>query len=188
MKLILGSASKSRQRILKRAGYEFEVISADINEKAIRSENIKELVVMLAGAKADALLKIINEPAILITADQVVVCNGEAYEKPIDADEARKFLRSYNLHPAQTLNGVTVINTATGKRIERFDVSTIKFKQIPEQIIEQLIIEKDIFNQAGAFSTEDPLLVPYVDHIDGTLDSVEGLPMDLIKEMITQVS
>lgn len=188
MKIILGSQSVSRQRILTRAGYEFEVMSADIDEKAIRSENIKELVIMLANAKADALLKVINEPTILITADQIVVCNGEAREKPIDADEAKRFLRSYAEHPVEALNGIAVVNTGNGKRVTRFDISTVKFQPISEGIIKRLIEQGNIFNQAGAFSAEDPLLESSIEYIDGTIDSIEGLPMDVVKEMIIQVS
>lgn len=37
MKIILGSKSPSRKLVLERAGFQFEVLSADIDEKAIRS-------------------------------------------------------------------------------------------------------------------------------------------------------
>ena len=36
MKIILGSGSKWRKIILEKAGYDFEVMTADIDEKAIR--------------------------------------------------------------------------------------------------------------------------------------------------------
>ena len=61
----------SRQRILERLGWEFEVMVVDIDEQAIRRSNPQELVSALANAKADALLLCISEPAILITADTV---------------------------------------------------------------------------------------------------------------------
>ena len=34
--------------------------------------------------------------SIILTFDQVVVCDGELREKPIDESEARKFLKSYS--------------------------------------------------------------------------------------------
>ena len=37
---------------------------------------------MIANAKADALLSKVTEPSILITSDQVIVCNGVIREKP----------------------------------------------------------------------------------------------------------
>lgn len=63
MRLILGSASRTRQAILKEMGYRFEVQTADIDEKAIRKSDAQELVMALAHAKASprtALLKKIS--------------------------------------------------------------------------------------------------------------------------------
>ena len=34
--------------------------------------------------------------SIILTFDQVVVCDGELREKPVDESEARKFLKSYS--------------------------------------------------------------------------------------------
>ena len=40
MRLILGSASKFKQEELRNAGYDFEVLAADIDEKAIRHDDL----------------------------------------------------------------------------------------------------------------------------------------------------
>ena len=117
MNVILGSASRSRKCVLNRAGYNFRVMTADIDEKAIRFNDPKKLVLTLANAKADALLPKINEPAILITADQVVFCNAKIREKPESENEARAFLESYAQYPAECVNGVAITNTQTKKRI-----------------------------------------------------------------------
>jgi septum formation protein len=50
-KLILGSSSVARKHILAEMGLEFEVMTADIDEKSIRRENPDELVTILAEAK-----------------------------------------------------------------------------------------------------------------------------------------
>ncbi|KAK6792922.1 hypothetical protein RDI58_012003 [Solanum bulbocastanum] len=77
-KLILGSSSTARKKILGDMGYEFTTMSADIDEKAIRKEKPEDLVMALAEAKADAiiskfqkteyLVKDVN-PTILVAAD-----------------------------------------------------------------------------------------------------------------------
>lgn len=51
VRIILGSASRTRQAILKEMGYTFEVQTADIDEKAIRRKDARELVMALANAK-----------------------------------------------------------------------------------------------------------------------------------------
>ena len=54
--IILGSASKSRRQILRRLGFKFSIKKANLDEKSIRHKNPKKLVLLLANAKADALL------------------------------------------------------------------------------------------------------------------------------------
>ncbi|XP_021717080.1 maf-like protein DDB_G0281937 isoform X1 [Chenopodium quinoa] len=77
-KIILGSKSKARREIMVEMGYEFTIMTADIDEKAIRKEKPEDLVMTLAEAKADAVISKLqiadkqvndNEPTLLIAAD-----------------------------------------------------------------------------------------------------------------------
>ncbi|XP_009772917.1 uncharacterized protein [Nicotiana sylvestris] len=79
-KIILGSSSMARRKILADMGYDFTVMTADIDEKSIRKENAEELVVALAEAKADAIMSRLEttdhleentHPTLLITADTI---------------------------------------------------------------------------------------------------------------------
>uniref|UniRef100_M0ZVE6 Maf protein n=1 Tax=Solanum tuberosum TaxID=4113 RepID=M0ZVE6_SOLTU len=79
-KIILGSSSMARRKILADMGYEFTVMGADIDEKRIRKDNAEELVVALAEAKADAIMSRLKttdhleentHSTLLITADTV---------------------------------------------------------------------------------------------------------------------
>lgn len=189
MKLILGSGSKGRKLILENAGFAFDIMTADINEKAIRSKNYEELPLLIARAKAEALLPKIAEPAILITSDQVVVCGGELWEKPKDKEEAKRFLKSYSEGKAgQTNTSVVVINTGNGKRAEGVDIAKAYFKEIPDEVIDKFIEEGNALSLAGGFTVNNPILMPYIDKIEGDEDSIIGLPMKLVKKLLTEVS
>ena len=187
MKIILGSQSKSRKEMLEEMGFEFEVMPADIDEKAIRLEDPEQLTLTIARAKADALISRISEPALLITSDQVVLCNGEILEKPENADEARKFLRNYAKYPAEVINGLVVTNIATKKQVEGVSRAKVIFQTIPEDVIDKLIEQGDIFTQAGGFSVRNLYLKPFVKEIDGTIDSVEGLSKELVSRLLKEV-
>nr|GFB56805.1 maf-like protein [Tanacetum cinerariifolium] len=50
-KIILGSSSMARREILKQMGYDFTIMTADIDEKSIRKEKPEDLVLALAEAK-----------------------------------------------------------------------------------------------------------------------------------------
>ena len=187
MKIILGSSSPWRQKVLRGMGYDFEIISPDIDEKAIRHPDPRELTTAIATAKNEAVAKRVGEPAIIITSDQVVICNGEIREKPVDEAEARKFLNSYSTYPAETCTAVVVTNTETGKQERGIDIAKVYFKFIPEEVIDNLIKEGNVMYVGGGFMSEDPLLDPYVLRMEGTLDSVMGMPKELTKKLIDSV-
>ena len=80
---------------MERMGIPFAVMVADIDEKSIRRETPEELTRAIARAKADALMARIGESVLLITADTVVVYNGQIREKAETLDQAADFLREY---------------------------------------------------------------------------------------------
>lgn len=187
MKIILGSSSKWRQQILQEVHVDFSVISPDIDEKAIRHEDPKELVRLIAHAKNDAVLLKIQEPSLVITSDQVTVFEGAIREKPESEDEARMFLRSYSNAIVETVTAVCVTNSQTKELREGVDIAKVYFDSIPDQVIELLIQQGDIMTCAGGFVTDNPLLDPYVKEIRGAKDSVIGMPLELTMSLLEQV-
>jgi septum formation protein len=188
MKIILGSESKWRQQTLRDMGFMFDVLNPNIDEKSIRFDDPEVLTLALANAKADALLPSISEPSLLITADQVIIAGGIVREKPQNAEEAREFLRSYASHPAESVSALVAVNTETGERRGGIDIARILFHPIPEMLIEEFIAEGDIFSYAGAFAVEDTRFKAYVKRIEGTIDSVNGLPKKLLWKLLKSVA
>ena len=188
MKIILGSSSPGRKKVMEELGLDFEVMSPDIDEKAIRRDSPKELVMAIAQAKADALVVKIKEPSLLIVSDQVVLFKGKIREKPIDENEAKKFLLSYAHAPAETLGAVVVVDTETGKRVSGFQTAKVYFKLLPSIVIDKHIESGAALKGAGGFLLQDPLLKPYIDHIEGSIDSAAGLSKDLLKKLIKEIN
>uniref|UniRef100_K7MNV8 Maf-like protein n=1 Tax=Glycine max TaxID=3847 RepID=K7MNV8_SOYBN len=93
-KIILGSSSVARRKILSEMGYLFTIMTADIDEKSIRKETPEDLVMALAEAKAEAILQRLPvddylkeaEPTLLITSDQIYFNEipDEIIEKLVD--------------------------------------------------------------------------------------------------------
>ncbi|KAG0448900.1 hypothetical protein HPP92_010754 [Vanilla planifolia] len=190
-KIILGSSSVARRQILEQMGYEFEIMTAGIDEKTIRKEKPEELVTVLAEAKADAIisrLKIADykkiEPTLLITSDIVVVHEGIIREKPTTQEEACRFLKGYSGNHVTTVNYVHVTNLKTGKRVGGLDKAEVYFYQIPDEVIHNMIAEGIVFNVAGGLLLEHPLILPLVEAVIGSSDSVMGLPKHLTEKLI----
>ncbi|KAI5392948.1 hypothetical protein KIW84_060196 [Lathyrus oleraceus] len=194
-KIILGSSSIARRKILSQMGYQFTLMTADIDEKSIRKEIPEELVMALAEAKAEAILQRLPvgdylkdaEPTLLITSDQVVVYEGVIREKPSNKQEARQFLKDYSGRKAATVGSVLVTNLKTGLRKGDSDRVEIHFNEIPDEIIEKLVDEGITLNVAGGLIIEHPLIFPYVKDVVGTIDSVMGLPKDLTEKLLKAV-
>ncbi|CAI0399911.1 unnamed protein product, partial [Linum tenue] len=168
-KIILGSASMARRRILAEMGYEFTVMTADIDEKSIRKDKPEELVMALAEAKADAIIaRLLNtgqlqndtDMTLLITADTVVVYKGVVREKPTSEEEAREFIKGYSGSHAAVVGSVLVTNLTTGSRRVTWERAEVYFHEIPDEIIDSLI---------------------------GNSDTVMGLPTALTQQFIDEV-
>jgi len=187
--IILGSSSKWRQNILMQAGIPFTVMSPDIDEKGIRHNDPKTLTLAIAHAKADVLLPKIKTPSLLITVDQVVTCHGEIFEKPQTQKDVYDYYACYEKYPAQTVTAVVVTNTQTQKRAQGVDIATIYLNPVPKAITEAYIQKGNIFHCAGGFQIEGEKegLNPYVRSIEGNIDSIQGLPMTLVKQLITHI-
>ncbi|MDP4000951.1 MAG: Maf family protein [bacterium] len=188
MKIVLGSASSRRKTVLKEMGYKFEVVTADIDEKTIRRDDSKELVLAIANAKSDALLPKVPNDALLITADTVVLFEGRILEKPQSEEDAYSVLESYKDKFAQVITAVVVTNTTTGKRSEGVDTARISFEPMPRKIVKDFVESKRALEGAGSFVINDPLIRSLVRKIEGTFDSIMGLPKNLVQKLIDQVS
>jgi septum formation protein len=186
MYIILGSTSVSRNLLLKEMGVTFTAMKPDIDEKTIRFDDPEQLTRALAHAKADALVPCIQEPTLLITSDQVVLYNGIIREKPVDEIEARYFLESAPVYPAETVSAVVVTNTLTGKRYEGVGRVKIFFKPFTKEVIDILIKTKESLRCAGGFPAEHPLVTPFIIRMEGDIDSVMGLPKKLTRTLLEQ--
>ena len=187
MKIILGSGSQFRKELMERAGYTFDVIAPEVDERAIRHDDPYKLPLLLAEAKAkNAILKV-TEDALLVTSDTIVICKGKVYEKPDTADEMRAFIDEYvAAKHADVVTTVVVTNTKTGKEFSGTDICKVEFSEMPEHVIEDFLKTGDPFSRAGGFSVENEILAPYVKTTLGTRESIMGMPMDLLGALLAK--
>ena len=63
----------------------------------------------------------------------------------------------------------------------------ITFKEIPEDTINTLIQEGDVYWCAGGLMVEHPLVAPHVVKMEGGLDSVMGLKKESVIEVLQRI-
>ncbi len=184
MRIILGSSSPWRQEIMRSIVSEFEVMSPDVDERSIRHPSPQVLTMKLARAKSEALRPRIQGPALLITADQVVTCLNEIREKPCDADEARRWLRSYREHPVVCVNAIMAYNTVTKRDVAIVDETKVWLKALTDRGIEYIIENTPAMQCAGACAVGHSTWDAYVLKIQGDVSGSYGLPRELTRKLI----
>lgn len=123
LKIILASGSAIRQRLLSDAGVSFSVSTSAVDEPAIMAGLLAEkarprdVVDILAEMKGLRIARK-NLDSIVISADQVLVCNGEMYNKPDTLQDAAQQLRALRGQGHQLLSAVVIFEE--GKPVWRF--------------------------------------------------------------------
>lgn len=190
--VVLGSSSRHRRAVMEALGWQFSTASPDIDEKAIRDPDPRKMCAEIARAKAEALVGRLDRPGLLITSDQVCLFDGdggeEVREKPESPEEAKAFLRSYSGRSVRTLSALCVTNLESGQRAEGVHESRVCWLEIPPGIVDAVVRRGTVMESAGGFAVEDPDLRLLVDRIEGSFDSVLGLPVDLLCDLMRGAS
>ena len=116
--LILASASASRQKLLAAAGLEFCVEPASIDEAAIKHifqadrAAAADCALALAEAKAQEVGRH-HQHALVVGADQILVCGGRWFNKPTDLDDARDQLQALRGRTHELVTAVCAVRETT---------------------------------------------------------------------------
>src|SRR5438309_4842907 len=95
-RLILASGSPARRNLLHKAGYDFQVIPADVEEPTQAGFALPDaLVEHIAWLKANAVFRQMLDPrpALILAADTIAWLIDQAIGKPADLADARRILR-----------------------------------------------------------------------------------------------
>ena len=180
-KIVLASASPRRRELLKAAGFEHEVIVANIEEKRRHGERPEDYV--QRNAKEKALAVCSTQPvavakAVVLAADTIVVAfDNEVLEKPVDADDARRMLGKLSARTHRVLTGFALCNGTTGEIMECRTVQTqVLFRNLFADEVERYISSGEPFDKAGSYGIQGQALT-FVESIEGSYTNVVGLPM-----------
>ncbi|SJZ37313.1 Maf family nucleotide pyrophosphatase [Porphyromonas cangingivalis] len=178
-RVVLGSQSPRRIQLLGELGLHITVRPSEVEEVYPESLPIEEVAPFLSRLKADSLRPSLSDEEILITADTVVLLEGELLGKPTDLDHARDFLHRLSGKINTVITGYTIMD-AHGKVIAGQAVSKIKFAPLEESEIEYYIRRCEVLDKAGAYGVQDWIGLIAVEDIQGSYNNIIGLPTALI--------
>ena len=181
MRLILASASPRRAELLRAAGYEFEIIVADVDERARDGETPDIYVRRLAAEKSAAVQA---ADMIILGADTTVVVDGEILGKPRDDDEAAAMLRRLAGRRHDVLTGVSVRYGA--HEVGRVESTAVWFSALTKEDIAGYLASGEGRDKAGAYAIQG-LASRFIPRIEGSYANVVGLPVAAVAELLRSV-
>jgi len=181
VRLILASASPRRAELLRAAGYQFEIVVADVDERARGRETPADYVRRLAAEKSAAVQA---ADAIVLGADTTVVVDGEILGKPRDDDEAAAMLGRLAGRRHDVLTGVSIRHGT--REIGRVESTAVWFSVLTKEDIAWYVASGEGRDKAGAYAIQG-LASRFIPRIDGSYANVVGLPVAAVAELLRSV-
>lgn len=172
-KIILASASPRRRELLAQAGFEFEVVTSDVDEVADPSLTPDKLVMSLARQKAQAVAQNRADCAV-IGSDTVVVLDGKVLGKPRDEADAVRMLESLSGRKHEVYTGVCI--AFAGETHCFFERTSVNFCELDGEQIKAYVATGEPMDKAGAYGIQGKGCV-LVEGIEGDYFNVVGFPV-----------
>ena len=184
--LILASSSPRRQQLLTFLGVEFQVLTADIDERVRPGETPKEYVSRLALSKSQAIKSSSAAGWVILAADTAVVDENQILGKPIDSLQAANMLRKLRARTHYVFTSLSVRDTLTEEVITDLCVTEVGMRSYHESEIRDYVASGDPLDKAGAYAIQNTGFNP-VQKISGCYTNVVGLPLCHLTELLIKM-
>jgi septum formation protein len=185
VRLILASASPRRAELLASAGFEFEVVPADVDETPAPGEPPIDYALRVARDKGRRSEAAVDDPTTaILSADTVVVAEAQMLGKPTDRADAARMLgllagRVHEVHTA-------VVIRRGGD--ETYDVVTtrVSFQPLSADEIAWYVESGEPEGKAGAYAIQGRG-ARFIDWIEGSWSNVVGLPVATVYRLLSRL-
>ena len=187
LKIILGSSSIYRAKLLSKYVSDFESIAPEIDETEYRDESPENLSMRLAKNKAKKIAGI-NPKDIVIGSDQVVSFKNKNIGKKTDYESAYQTIIKFSGEKIYFYTGVVIIIKESKIELEHLDKTIIEFKSFGRKELEIYLKSQEIFDSTAAVKYESKkfqLLIKQV--ITEDEQAIIGLPMNWIMKQLKKI-
>ena len=190
MQIILASASKRRQDLLKMINLDYKVIVSDEEEVIDKSLTVLENCQNISYQKALNVLKKIKKDSIIISCDTVVCKDNELIGKPKDKLDATLMLKKLSGTSHIVYSCLTVLKVKNQKIIEEYKEvgeGLVYVDSLSDEEIEDWINKGNPYNKAGGYAIQEEF-GKYVTKIEGDFYSIVGLPLNKLYKILKKVN
>ena len=182
-KIILASSSPRRADILRKHNIGFEIIPSPYVEDHSRTDFSYDFIENLAYNKAKAVVPLVNEPALIIGADTIVVLDGKILGKPNVYDVAFEMLKNLSGKTHHVVTAIAIINSTTGDYKIKSTTSEVAFENLTDEQIKYYIDNFKPFDKAGSYGIQE-MPDGYIKSFTGDLENIIGISSKTLFEMI----
>jgi septum formation protein len=181
--VVLASASTARRRLLEAAGLRFTCVAAAIDEDAARAAlrsagaSAEDAATALAEMKAARVAAGQPPEAIVIGADQILVCDGSWYDKAADGTAARAQLLALAGRPHAL--ATAVVGFRGGVRVwHRVETARLWMRPFDRGFVERYLemAGAAVLGSVGCYQLEALGAHLFV-RVEGDPFTIQGLPL-----------
>ncbi|UCH65558.1 MAG: septum formation protein Maf [Ignavibacterium sp.] len=185
--IYLASRSPRRRKLLKQININFKSFKVDVIESVDKGEKPIHNVKRLANKKMDkAKQKIKN--GIIITADTIVVVDGNVIGKPKSKKDAKVILKRLSGRTHIVYTGFVIYNSDKDSTITDYEKTFVTFRNISDKEIEDYIIGGSPMDKAGAYGIQDDFGAVFIEKINGCYYNVVGLPLPKVYQALIKIT
>ncbi len=182
-RIILSSTSPRRRQLLENLGLPFIIMTPNAEEATPEAHEVAHVTKTNSLLKAQSVADHLSDPKdIVVSADTLVVIEGEVLEKPRSPSEAREMLEKLSGRTHEVTTGLTLLSKHYGCR-QSETVSRVTLRRLTQEEMEEYISTPEPYDKAGGYAVQG-LGTLFIDHIDGSYTNVMGLPIEtLLREL-----
>lgn len=183
--LLLASKSPRRRQLLSALDIPVRYIDIDVDESLPLPMPPEKITETLAQRKAESYQLPLQEGEVLVTADTIVVHQGEVMGKPRDRAAAAGMLNrlSNDTHRVYTSACLRSPRSAT----HFTECTDVHFRELSEEQITYYLDHYQYMDKAGAYGIQDWLGMVAVDRLVGDYYNVMGLPLSRLYHELQKV-
>ncbi|WP_321492799.1 Maf family protein [uncultured Desulfobacter sp.] len=183
--IILASGSPRRKELMARAGIDFKIHVADVDESEVDPNMApEEYVCLLSKIKAQAVAPI-YPGAWTIGADTIVAVGNTILGKPAGHRQAVDMLTRLSGRDHSVLTAFTITRPSTNDMVTKAVNTRVRFKKLSTDEINWYAGTGEPYDKAGGYGIQG-IGAFLVQEISGSYTNVVGLPVcELIKTLLS---
>ncbi len=200
MRLVLASASPRRAELLRAAGFVFDILAVDLDERVHDGEAPAAYVARLARDKAGAAMQRFEERAqrschgpersaldelVVLGADTAVIVDGTILGKPRDDRDAAAMLAALSGRRHEVLTGVSLRSLAGERQL--VEATSVYMSELSTDDIAWYVASGEGRDKAGGYAVQG-LASRFVTSIEGSYSNVVGLPIATVSTLLRELA